>query len=241
MRGRGPRSAASSPHRDILLVHRLGLHRRWLSCRLLAERLRSAYFMAPTGVDFRRKAGLDFVFVEKRSADWLLRAFEEVWDSRPQAVGAPRTPSDDVVDSLKVRLADEWIGGQIHYHAKARARHAREGFALSFLVLVFFFGAVLFAIFHAATSIIEEPAVLLSVTLPVAAASLGAILTVRQHRALAERYARMHSDLVSVRRSLLDADAGTIGKAAAEAARVIAEENGDWFGAMWFLDIEHPP
>lgn len=62
----------------------------------------------------------------------------------------------------------------------------------------------------------------------------------RQHRALAERYGRMHSDLVSVRRSLLDVDAQTIGRTTSEAARVIAEENGDWL-AMWFLDVEHPP
>jgi hypothetical protein len=35
--------------------------------------------------------------------------------------------------------------------------------------------------------------------------------------------------------------AQTIGKTTSEGARVIAEENGDWFGAMWFLDVEHPP
>ena len=51
----------------------------------------------------------------------------------------------------------------------------------------------------------------------------------------------MHADLVSVRESLLNVDVETIGKTASEAARVIAEENGDWFGAMWFLDVEEPP
>jgi hypothetical protein len=50
----------------------------------------------------------------------------------------------------------------------------------------------------------------------------------------------MHADLVAVRRSLLRADAETIGKATQEAARLVAEENGDWLGAMWFLDLEHP-
>jgi hypothetical protein len=221
--------------------HRLGLHRRWLSYRLLAERFRSAHFMAPTGIDFRRTAGLEAVFVERRSSDWPLRAFEEVWDSRPDAVGPPRMPSDEEVDALKLRLGDEWIGGQIAYHDKARRRHERRGRALTSLIVLLFVGAVVFATLHAATHTFEEPAIFLSVTLPVAAAALGVILTVRQHRALAERYRRMHSDLVSVRRSLLDVDAKTIVKTTSEAARVIAEENGDWFGAMWFLDVEHPP
>jgi SMODS and SLOG-associating 2TM effector domain 1 len=223
-----------------VVVHRLGFHRRWLSYRLLAERFRSAYFMAPTGIDFRRTAGLDAVFVEHHSADWLLRAFEEVWDSRPNAIGPPRKLTDDEVDRLKHYLAEDWIGGQIAFHAKARRRHQRHDRTLTSTVLVLFFGTVVVAIVHA-FEVDERIPVFLSVTLPVAAAAIGVILTVRQHRALAERYERMHADLISVQRSLLDVDAQTISKTASEAARVIAEENGDWFGAMWFLDVEHPP
>jgi hypothetical protein len=57
----------------------------------------------------------------------------------------------------------------------------------------------------------------------------------------------MHADLVSVQRSLLDTPPRLLGetrmlaKASSEAARLVAEEAGDWLGAMWFLDIEHPP
>ena len=224
-------------------ARRLGLHRRWLSYRLLAERLRTAYFIAPTGIDFRRTGGLEAVFVEGRSADWLLRAFEEVWDSRPHAVGPPRTPSPDEIDGLRHRLADEWVGGQIEYHERARRRHQRRGRALTSVIVVFIAGVVLSAMLHAVdpSKTVEKTAILLSITLPVTAAALGVILTVRQHRALAERYRRMRSDLVSVRDSLLSVDAETIGKTTSEAARVIAEENGDWFGAMWFLDVEEPP
>ena len=61
-----------------LYVHLRGVHRRWLSYRLLSERFRTAFFIAPVGIDFRRTAGLETVFVERRSADWLQRAFEEV-------------------------------------------------------------------------------------------------------------------------------------------------------------------
>jgi hypothetical protein len=224
-----------------LSVHRLGLHRRWLSYRLLGERFRSAYYIAPTGIDFRSSARLDAVFVERRSMDWLLRAFEEVWDSRPNAAGPPRAPADDEVETLRRRLADDWIGGQIVYHASAKRRHERKNVVLTSAILVFFFGAVLFAALHATTEAVERPAIFLSITLPVAAAAVGVVLTVRQHRALAERYGRMHSDLISIQRSFRSVDPGTIGKTTAEAARVIAEENGDWFGAMWFLDVEHPP
>jgi SMODS and SLOG-associating 2TM effector domain 1 len=223
-----------------LLTQRLRLHRRWLSYRVLAERLRSAHFVAPTGIDFSRTAGLETVFVERRSADWILRAFEEVWDSRPDAVGPRPTLADEEVEELRATLADQWIAGQIDYHARARRRHERRAFVLAAFILALFAGALLFAVLHAA-HIAEGPATLLSVTLPIAAAAVGVILTVRQHHALAERYRRMHSDLEAVRRALREADSQTIGKTAAEAARIIAEENGDWFGVLWFLDVEHPP
>ena len=224
-------------------ARRLGLHRRWLSYRLLAERFRSAYFIAPTGIDFRRTGGLEAVFVEGRSADWLLRAFEEVWDSRPNGNGPPRAPAPEEIDGLKHRLAERWVQGQIDFHARAGRRHTLRGRLLTWVIVVLILGAILSAALHAATDSerVEQVAIILSITLPVTAAALGVILTVRQHRALAERYRRMRSDLVAVKKSLLDVDAETIGKTTSEAARVIAEENGDWFGAMWFLDVEEPP
>jgi predicted membrane protein len=153
----------------------------------------------------------------------------------------PRAPAVAEIETLRRRLADEWIGGQISYHARARGRHERRGLVLTALVLVCFFGALAFAIVHATTTALEVWAIRFSVALPVAAAALGVILTVRQHRALAERYHRMEGDLVAVRRSLHAADAETLAKVTSEAARIVAEENGDWFGAMWFLDVEHPP
>jgi hypothetical protein len=221
-------------------IHRRGLHRRWLSYRLLAERFRSAYFIAPTGIDFRGTTGLESVFVERQAADWLLRGFEEVWDSRPQA-RAPDGPAPELdVETLRHRLAEVWVGGQIAYHAKACARHERRAQALTVLVIALFFGSLVSATLHA-MHVMEKPSIFFSITLPVAAAAVGVILTVRQHRALAERYRAMEADLVSAQRSLRDMDAHTMTTATSEAARVIAAENGDWLGAMWFLDVEHPP
>jgi SMODS and SLOG-associating 2TM effector domain 1 len=215
-----------------LYVHRRGVHRRWLSYRLLSERFRTAFFIAPVGVDFRRTAGLETIFVERRSADWLQRAFEEVWEVRP------RTPQLDF-ESLRRHLVERWIGGQIEYHAKAFRQHERNGLIFTSLILLCFFGTVLFAALHA-TDAVEQASIWLTITLPVAAAALGVALTVRQHRALADRYRRMHADLKAVRRAMLTADADTLEKTAQEAARLIAEENGDWLGAMWFLDLESP-
>ena len=114
-------------------VHYGGLHRRWLSYRLLAERFRSAFFIAPVGIDFRRTARAGRRSSSKRrSADWLQRAFEEVWESRRIVPGrGPHSTTGH--DALRQRLADDWIGGHIAYHAKACREHERRGVVLTWL------------------------------------------------------------------------------------------------------------
>jgi hypothetical protein len=222
----------------LFIVRSAGFHRRWLSYRVLAERLRSAYYLAPTGVDFRRQARLEAVYLGDRSEDWLMRAFEEVWDRRPKVAG-PDQFDGRRLDELKRGLAEDWIGRQIRYHEAAAQHHRRWHELLTAAVATFFIATVPFAVLHA-FHIAEHASTFFTITLPAAGASLGALLTVNQHHALGERHARMRSDLAVVQRTLLDANAETLGRASSEAARVVAQETGAWFGAMWFLDIEHP-
>ena len=220
-------------------IRRARLHSRWLSYRLLAERFRTAYYIASAGIDFRRTVGHETVFVDRRSSDWLLRAFEEVWDSRPPVPDVATLAEDEFV-RLRRFLAHDWIDGQIAFHVRAHGEHERLARILDVLIFVCFLGTIAFATVRATELLGKNPTIVFSITLPIAAGALGVLLTVRQHHALAERYARMRADLEAVRRALLDAEPQTIGRVTSEAAQIIAEENGDWFGAMWFLDVEHP-
>jgi hypothetical protein len=97
--------------------------------------------------------------------------------------------------------------------------------------------AVLFAMLDAA-HVQRELALFLAITCPAAGAALGALRTVAQHRALSQRSLRMRSDLVVALGAVLGADAGQLGAASLEAARIMSQEAGDWFGTMWFLDVE---
>ena len=218
-----------------ILMRRLDFHSRWLSCRVLAERLRSARYLAPTGVSFDPTAGLKPVYAHR--AGWLDRAFEEVWNGRP---AAPREVSEPELTRLKRWLAEEWVGGQMQYHDGAARFHRRWAHILTATVFLLFVATILLAILHA-LDVGADKVTFFSITLPAAAASLGVMLTLGQHRALAEGSALMRTNLAVVQREVLDADATTLARTSAEAAQVIAEESGDWFGALWFLNIEHPP
>ena len=221
----------------LVVLRGRGFHRRWLSYRVLAERLRSAYYLAPTGADFRRQAQIEAVYIGDHSETWVMRAFEEIWDRRPPLPTQPRSESE--VDELKQWLAEDWLGGQITYHEKAVRRHGRADRILTIIVTGLFVATVPFPFLHA-LGYVEHAAAFFSITLPAAGASLGALLTINQHRALQERSARMRSDLKVARRTLLDASDQGLAQASKEAAHVIAQETGAWFGAMWFLDLEHP-
>lgn len=223
----------------VLLVRRVGFHRRWLSYRLLAERLRSAYYLAPTGVDFRRQARLEPVYSGSSSSSWLMRAFEEVWDRRPGAgAAAPVAPRGDF-ERLRRDLAEVWVGGQIGYHQRMRALHGRWHRALVGAAGVLFLATVVFACLHS-RHVWEHASVFFSILLPAAAAALGVLLSVNPHQALSERSERTVADLEIAKRDLLDARPDALAAVSSEAARVIAQESGTWFGSMWFHDIEHP-
>jgi SMODS and SLOG-associating 2TM effector domain 1 len=219
----------------LVLVHRLRIHERWLSYRALAERLRSARYVARTGLNFRDAAMLRGVYDERRSAEWLVRAFEEVWDGRPKPSAAAVSS-----DELRRLLVEDWIGGQIDFHERAARHHKRWNRIMTRTIFALFVLTIAFAIVHALGHLHPYAAVL-SISLPAAGASVGALLTVSQHRGLGERYGRMHAELKAIQRAMPEDDQDGIAQASSEAARRIAEEWGDWLGAMWFLDIEHAP
>jgi hypothetical protein len=215
-------------------------HARWLSTRVLAERLRSAYHVAPTGADFPRVATLEHVYIERFSREWVQRAVEEVWDRRPQ---------ESVPSMVEVRrFVVQWIDGQIRYHRRNARRHARLAALLTPWVVGLFCAAALCAgvrllpLLH----VLHLPEWLrnlflaATIALPAFAAALGAWLTIAQHHALHVRYEGMEADLAGVLHDVRDADEDRLGEESLRAASVISDEGGDWLGTMWFLDVEHP-
>jgi hypothetical protein len=224
----------------VVVVRRLRLHRRWLSYRVLAERFRSAGYLSLLGADVRRTSGLQRVYVEHQPEDWLHRAFVEVWDRRPRQ--SRSTASTDAPDlgELKWLLAETWVAEQIHFYTERAPRNLRRDSILSKVVFVSFLAAIVFAGLHSQL-IQKDSSVTLSVFLPAFGGSVGALLTIAQYKALGQRYDRASSELTFHQAAIHEAASlSALVAASSDAARAIAEETGDWLGAMWFLDIEHP-
>jgi hypothetical protein len=226
-----------------VVVRRMRFHARWRSYRVLAERFRTARYVGPTGIALRDQARLQGLWVGGHSEDWLMRAFEEVWDREPHDARLITRHFDEI----KHRLAEGWIQGQINYHTCAHRQHDRLRRRLTRIVYVAFGLTVVLAAVDAVLASVHSAHYLqdickgLTIFLPVLGASVGAALTIDQHQALAEHSGQMQSNLRVVKADLESAtDATSLREATMAAVRVIAPETGTWFGALWFLDIEHP-
>jgi hypothetical protein len=222
----------------VMKMRRFEPHSRWLSCRLLAERLRAVGYVAPTYRDFRRVATLEGVYVE-RSHDWVQRSFEEVWDRRPQAGldSDERELTAAEVPAIRNEVA-EWIRDQIAYHKRNAEKNNRRDRRYSVTATVVLFLAIASAGLHASGQG-HEWSLFFSILLPAVAAAIGVLSGVEQHRALARRSEDMQDDLKLALRSVVEADESDLASATVDAARIMSQESGDWYGTMWFIDVDH--
>jgi hypothetical protein len=208
-------------------------HEKWLSFRVLAERLRSCHYIAAIGIDYRNTAAFEGVYVERASQDWVIRAFEEIWTRRPAGV---KVSEWDAARSLICTWLDEQIG----YHERSADRHRLSQVWLTRAVIACLGATLVVAALHALHRGYEDTIVFCSIVLPAVTGALGVILSVGQHRALRERSARMNDDLLRSKRTLDGAETlADVAAVGSEAARIIALESGDWYGAMWFVELEH--
>jgi hypothetical protein len=224
------------------------LHDQWISSRFLAERLRSAYFLALAGTGDRRGRSARIAYLSDSSEAWIERALTEVTARRPELEAEP------AVRTLRDYLNRYWIGSQISYQEKASRKQRRfDGRLIRATELLFaltFFAACvhIFAgqIFGAAPHTKGEPPgfweefiVVFSITVPAVGAAFHGFGTQRQFRRHSQSYRRMAGVLAQVQADMTDATTiEQVREVAAETEQVMREENSDWFGVMRFHDME---
>src|SRR5207237_9417921 len=79
-------------------------HNRWVSYRFLAERLRSAFFLALVLEAYDPTAEQGVPVVSDSSEEWLARAFREIWVVRP-----PTAATGEDFLATRQFLADVWF------------------------------------------------------------------------------------------------------------------------------------
>ena len=225
----------------ILMISRWRrLYDQWISCRFLAERLRSSYFLALARTGDGRPRSARIGYLSDSSEAWIERALTEVRARRPELDGPPS------VTELRDYLNRCWIGSQISYQEKASQRQGTIDDWLVGVTVVLFGLTLLAALTHIfgspffrVTGSWEKFLAVFAITAPAVGAAIHGFGAQRQFRRHSRRYRTMAGVLIQVKAEMAEATTiDQVGEFAAETERVMREENSDWFGVMRFHDME---
>jgi hypothetical protein len=233
----------------VWIGRRWRLHDHWISYRFLAERFRSAFFLAVSGLGERREGGPARIHLGHEPEEWLRRAFAEVWSQRPRVELA-----ETDVDGLRRFLAEAWIDDQADYHRQASLRNDQHHRSITTAIAGLFGLTLVAALLHSAgvgghgapggaetLAVFPTAKVLtfLAIALPALGGALGGIRAQQEFVRQAERFGMMARHLEAAADRMRAApDLETIRIVAAEVEDGVLEENRDWFVVVRFHDFE---
>jgi uncharacterized protein (TIGR03382 family) len=214
----------------VWLGRRRRWHERWIDYRFIAERFRSALFMAIAGVDaavLRPPRHLSLAYSPK---DWMVAAFSAIWRLKP---GLP--PSEPAsFENVKQFLAEAWLEDQIRYHEATRERHLARNRRLTVISYLLFGLTVITVLLHIvgvgpnnhnADTVLK----FLTVVFPAVASSLGAIRTHRDYLRNSMRSGEMVGHLKELKERMSRThNRGEFLELVKETEETMLHENEDW-------------
>lgn len=169
----------------IISIIAIGTRRKWLDkwsdYRFLAERFRSAVFLAVASMDVTSLRPQRPLNPLASSNEWLCTAFFSIWRQTPPIPN----PNPSSLEALKKFLLRAWISNQTKYHEKKREFHHYRHSYLEYACLVLF-GVTFVAAGAHAFNIVHSPLfskllTCISIVFPAIGGALGAILIHREH------------------------------------------------------------
>lgn len=218
---------------------RAHIQQRWLSARYLAERLRSAFFLALIGAETQSSATAVFSW-NVPVARWVDIAFDMVWMRRPQ-LDVDKTS----VKSLHDFLSHAWIDDQRSYFTTASERAGRNYLFCTRAVEALFTLSLVIAIVHMALPGPEnwgkQVVSLLAIGIPACAAALFGYSSEREYHRNALRYGQMSDSLFEANELMLAAtNHAKVREIAGTVDQMLRQERGEWFGTAALHDLEVP-
>ena len=203
-------------------------HTRWIDYRFLAERFRSALFMAVTNIDVATLRPPRHLSLSYSSKDWMVAAFSSVWSQRPRF----QDSDSFTFEGLRHFLCEAWLEDQIRYHDGTRRRHYQRHHRMASASYVMFgltICAVLLHIVNVGSHLLESILVFMAIVFPAIAASLTAIRTHRDYLRNSMRSAEMVRHLEELKgEMMLVQDYDSLRGLLKDTEETMLHENEDW-------------
>uniref|UniRef100_UPI00351C28AA hypothetical protein n=1 Tax=Methanomethylovorans sp. TaxID=2758717 RepID=UPI00351C28AA len=218
----------------VYVSNKIGIHRRWIDYRFLAERMRTAIFFTIAGIGHAPLGYLPYVSKSQQTDYWLVKAFSWIWNTLPQN---PQASSMDF-SRLKAYMKTFWVEDQLKFYLEKshenRSTHERYelmgvGMFILTLIAAFLHASKLehFVLGHE----VVNPNVLASfgIILPAIGASLAGILSKREFLKNSARYEQMLSPLKGICKQMDDVkNMDQLIELLEQANDLILRENQDW-------------
>jgi hypothetical protein len=222
------------------LGNRRRWHSKWIDYRFLAERFRSAVFMAVANLEVGTLRPPRHLSLAYSSKDWMVAAFTSVWSQLPRFSG----PDPAQFKALRELLLKAWIEDQIRYHHNTSQRHRRRHHRLEIAGNILFgltFVAAVLHVVHFGPDLFQNLLTFMAITLPAIGAALGAIRTHREYLRNAERSAEMVRHLKELKDQMQEAESlESFLPLVREAEETMLHENEDWRVVVRFHKPELP-
>ena len=211
---------------------------KWIDYRFLAERFRSALFLALSGIDLVSLRPPRHLSLSFTSRDWMVAAFLSIWNG----IRVAALPAGVEEAGLKQFVIDAWIEDQIGYHRALAVRHRRRHTRLAVAAYGLFGVSFLAVLFHAlggGEPTLEKGLVFLAIVAPAAAAALGAIRTHREYLRNSLRSAEMAGHLIELKARMEASSGGAdLARLVGQAEEIMLHENADWRVVVRFHELE---
>ena len=213
-------------------------HKKWIDYRFLAERFRSALFMALANMEIQTLRPPKYFKLAYSPKDWMVAAFFSVWSQRP------RLEKDDssMFEKLRTFVSEAWIQDQIQYHDSTQKRHYKRYFRMTVASYTLFALTICITVLLIINIVRLEPTLALAATiLPAIAACIAAIRTQRDYLRNSMRSAEMLEHLEEIKSRISAAqDTISLCNLLKETEETMLHENEDWRVVVRFHKPEVP-
>ncbi|MFC1892853.1 hypothetical protein ACFLYR_02290 [Chloroflexota bacterium] len=213
-------------------------HKKWIDYRFLAERFRSAIFMAVASVEVTMLRPPRHLSLAYEPKDWMVGTFASVWSQRPRW----KITNNSLLERVSKFLCEAWIEDQIQFHAGTQKRHRQRHRLMTKTSYTLFGLTIVVAILHVADvgpHLLATIFAFMAVTLPAAAASTTAVRTHRDYLRNSMRSAEMVRHLTELKDKMACVhNLDRFFTLVKETEETMLHENEDWRVVVRFHTIE---
>jgi len=225
----------------VLGSERIGAHKRWIETRFLAERIRSAIFLAAAGVEVSPIYLPPYMGAAHRQDDWMVMAFQEIWERTPPMTGCSR----EQCSLLSTFICRSWLDGQIQYHSKKAKTSHRRSHAFEFTGWALFAAALLLAAVHVFFPMAESEQskenalIFFALWLPALAAAIEGIRKHNEYSRIATLSENMEESLRELKQRFEEVRSNeSLDVLLRETDELMLRETQSWLMLMRFLKLE---